>query len=117
LLASLPSAATPIAASAAGVSCTRTGTCVAVGGCVHRRSKTFVPLTFTESRGTWHRATGIALPCNAVTGKGNGAGLGSVSCTPSGLCAAVASYATRKSAATTLDRLRVSQPVRGGWLI
>jgi hypothetical protein len=102
-IAAPTSAAKPINAQAAGISCPRTGTCVAVGGYVLRHSKTFVPLTFTESRGAWHRATGIALPRNAVTGKGNGAGLISVSCTASGFCAAVASYATRKTPAAMMS--------------
>ncbi len=87
-------AAKPVNASAAGISCYQPGTCVAVGGYV-AASGTLLPLVFTESKGTWHRATGIGLPRNALTGKNLGAGLSSVSCTATGFCAAAGSYNTK----------------------
>jgi len=87
-------AKTPVNANASGVSCFRTGSCVAVGGYISATG-TLTPLTFSESGGRWHRAIGIGLPANALTGKNNGAGLSSVSCTAKGFCAAVGSYLTR----------------------
>jgi hypothetical protein len=87
-------AAKPISAGASGISCYRRGTCVAVGGYVSA-SGTGLPLTFTRSNGTWHRATKIGLPRNALTGKNNGAGLSSVRCAATGFCIAVGSYNTK----------------------
>ena len=93
-IAAPPRAKTPEDATASGVSCFRTGGCVAVGGYVGA-SGTLTPLTFRESGGLWKRAAAIGLPASAQTGKTNGAGLSSVSCTAAGLCAAVGSYLTR----------------------
>lgn len=88
-------AAKPVSTLAAGVSCVAAGRCLAVGGYLNGKGKV-APLSFAESGGTWHRATGIALPKNAHNVSSFSFStdnfLNSVSCTPSGFCLAAGSY-------------------------
>lgn len=74
------------------VSCSSAGNCVAAGsyrGPSWRREAFIV----TQRRGTWGKAA--AVPGLASLNKGNGAGLGGISCTSAGNCSAAGSYTAR----------------------
>ena len=78
-------------ALARAVSCTRVGSCVAVGDYETSSSTVVAGFTATESHGTWHRATQVRLPTNAaVPSEGFVAG---VSCTGPGSCVLAGNYA------------------------
>jgi hypothetical protein len=92
-IAAPTNAASPVSAIGTGISCYRSGDCVAVGGDTSRSGQ-FLPLTFKESAGVWHRATTVLLPAKAAGGTLQSAPLDSVSCTTTGACLAVGNYLT-----------------------
>jgi hypothetical protein len=92
-IAAPTNAATPLSAVGTGISCYRSGDCVAVGGNTSKSGQ-FLPLTFKESAGVWHRATTVLLPAKAAGGTLQSAPLDSVSCTTTGACLAVGNYLT-----------------------
>jgi hypothetical protein len=92
-IAAPSNAAHPVSVASTGISCYRSGDCVAVGG-YRLSSGEIQPLTFRQSGGTWHQATAVALPANAAGGQLQGAPLNSVSCATTGFCVAVGSYLT-----------------------
>ena len=73
-----------------GIACTGPGSCVAVGN-YSVSSNRFAAMGMTESRGTWHQASGIAAPRNAISSTFTG--LSSISCQAAGSCLAVGEYA------------------------
>ena len=73
-----------------GVACTGPGTCVTVGNYSVSASR-YAAMGAVESRGTWHRATGIAAPHNATSSTFTA--ISSVSCPSAGLCIGVGEYA------------------------
>ncbi len=72
------------------LTCTGPGTCVTVGNYSVSASR-FAAMGAVESRGAWHRATGIAAPHNAVSSTFTA--ISSVSCPSAGLCIGVGEYA------------------------
>jgi hypothetical protein len=92
-IAAPTNAASPVSAIGSGISCYHSGDCVAVGG-DQGKSGQFLPLTFKESDGVWHRATTVLLPAKAAGGSLQSAPLDSVSCTSTGACLAVGNYLT-----------------------
>jgi hypothetical protein len=92
-IAAPTNAASPVSAIGTGISCYRSGDCVAVGG-DKSKSGQFLPLTFRESAGVWHRATTVLLPAKAAGGTLQSAPLDSVSCAATGACLAVGNYLT-----------------------
>ena len=90
-IAAPTNAASPVGAIGLGISCYRSGYCEAVGG-DKSKSGPFLPLTFRESAGVWHRATAVLLPPKAAGGGLQSAPLDSVSCAASGACLAVGNY-------------------------
>lgn len=76
-----------------GLSCTRVGSCAAVGEYLDNAGGV-VPMTSTESEGRWTTATELRLPPNAHAGIRFGAGLGAIAC-QAAQCTAIGSYTTR----------------------
>jgi hypothetical protein len=104
----LPSNRGPrLGAIAGSVSCTRVGSCVAVGD--YETSSHFAGFTATESHGTWHRATQVRLPTNAAVP--SDAFVAGVSCTGPGSCVLAGNYADNLGHA----RPMVATEVRGTW--
>jgi hypothetical protein len=85
-----PNAAANPDALMAGIACSGPGTCAAVGNYSVSASQ-FEAMGAVESRGTWHRATEIALPRGAIASTFTA--IDSVSCLPSGPCLGVGQYA------------------------
>ena len=73
---------------AESVSCSRAGSCVAVGS--YRSNGVFEGFTAAESGGVWHQAKQVRLPANAATT--GGASISGVSCTGPGACVLVGNY-------------------------
>jgi hypothetical protein len=73
---------------AESVSCSRTGSCVAVGS--YRSNGVFEGFTAAESSGVWHQAKQVKLPANAATT--GGASISGVSCTGPGSCVLAGNY-------------------------
>jgi hypothetical protein len=97
-----------LGALARSVSCTRVGSCVAVGD-YETSSSHVAGFAATESHGTWNRATQVRLPTNAaVPSDGFVAG---VSCTGPGSCVLAGNYADNLGHA----RPMVATEVRGTW--
>jgi hypothetical protein len=76
-------------ATLGAVTCTGTGSCVAVGGYLDRIGHQEL-MAVTESKGRWGQAVAVASPRNAV---GSEASLDGVSCWRPGDCWAVGAYA------------------------
>ena len=76
------------------VTCTSPGNCVAVGFYTDANgSYDFQAMVATETGGVWAQASELTLPTGANTSAGGqGADLGSVTCTSPGSCVAVGSY-------------------------
>jgi hypothetical protein len=92
----------------AGVSCTRPGSCVAVGGFT-RAGGSLEAMAETESGGRWQRAVAIRPPANAASGPS--AHLSAVSCPKARDCVAVGGYTTK-----SLDvEVMVAVEVKGKW--
>jgi len=89
-VASPASAAANPDAFVTGIACTGPGSCVAVGN-YSVSSNRFAAMGMTESRGTWHQASGIAAPRNAIPSTFTG--LSSISCPAAGPCLGVGEYA------------------------
>jgi hypothetical protein len=91
------------------VTCTGPGSCEAVGS--YLANNQFVPMSVTESRGRWRRATGVLFPPHTTPGEINS--LNSIACTHAGSCVAVGRYSTTEgdsyAAVTALQE-------RGHWL-
>jgi len=85
-----PNAAANPDALMTGIACSGPGTCAAVGNYSVSASQ-FEAMGAVESRGTWHRATEIALPRGAIASTFTA--VDSVSCLPSGPCLGVGQYA------------------------
>jgi hypothetical protein len=89
-IASPPNAAANPGAFMTGIACSGPGTCVAVGN--YSVSPTqFQAMGAVELRGTWHRATEIAVPSGAIAGTFTA--ITSISCLPTGLCVGAGQYA------------------------
>ena len=73
---------------AESVSCSRAGSCVAVGS--YRSNGVFEGFTAAESGGVWHQAKQVRLPANAATT--GGASISGVSCTGPGACVLAGNY-------------------------
>ena len=91
-----------------GVSCTKPGSCVAVGGYTTSASKVEA-MAETESGGHWQRAVTIRPPTNAVANPA--AHFAAVSCPKAGDCVAVGGY-TSKSLG---EAVMAAVEVRGKW--
>jgi hypothetical protein len=91
-----------------GVSCTRPGSCVAVGGYTTLAGSAEA-MAETESVGHWKRAVIIRSPANA--GSNPQAHLAAVSCPKAGDCVAVGGYTTTSGGT---DVMAVAE-VRGTW--
>jgi hypothetical protein len=90
-----------------GVSCTRPGSCVAVGA--FTRGSTLEAMAETESGGHWQRAVAIRPPANASSNPS--AHLSAISCPKAGDCVAVGGYTTK-----SLDiELMVAVEVKDKW--
>src|SRR5262245_54041871 len=96
-----------IGAFASSVSCTRVGSCVAVG--IYRTSNHFAGFAATESHGIWHRATQVRLPTNAAVP--SDVTITGVSCTGPGSCVLAGNYIDDHSHV----RPMVATEVRGTW--
>jgi hypothetical protein len=84
-------ASVPLASTTA-VGCSSAGNCVAVGS-YRTASLHFVPLSVTESGGTWARGQHItSAPANAATGAQGDVLFSSVACARGGPCTAAGSY-------------------------
>ncbi len=84
----LPANADPgIGGLAESVSCSRPGSCVAVGN--YRSNGEFEGFTAAESSGVWHQARQVRLPANAGT---TGASISAVACTGPGSCVLAGNY-------------------------
>jgi hypothetical protein len=90
-----------------GVSCTRPGSCVAVGG--FTRVDSPEAMAETESGGHWHRAVAIRPPTNASSDPS--AHLSAVSCPKAGDCVAVGGYTTKSLS----NEVMVAVEVKGKW--
>lgn len=77
-------------AAMTGVACSAPGTCAAVGNYSVSPTR-FEAMGAVESRGTWHRATQIALPPGAIVSTFTA--ITSISCLPAGQCLGVGQYA------------------------
>ena len=73
-----------------GIACTGPESCVAVGSYGVSASR-YAALGAIESRGTWHRATGIAAPHGAISSTFTA--IASISCLSAGACLGVGEYA------------------------
>jgi hypothetical protein len=73
-----------------GISCSAPGTCAVVGNYSLSPSR-FAAMGAVESRGTWHRATGIAAPRGAIASTYTS--ITSISCLATGPCLGVGQYA------------------------
>jgi hypothetical protein len=89
-VASPASAATNPDAFVTGIACTGPGSCVAVGN-YSVSSNRFAAMGAIESRGSWHRASGIAAPRGAIPSTFTA--ISSISCPPAGPCLGVGEYA------------------------
>jgi hypothetical protein len=88
-IASPPNAAANPDALMTGIACTAPGSCVAVGNYSVSASQ-FAAMGAVEVRGTWHRATQIALPRGAIPGTFTA--ITSISCPTATQCLGVGQY-------------------------
>jgi hypothetical protein len=88
-IASPPNAAANPDALMTGIACTAPGACVAVGNYSLSASR-FAAMGAVEVRGTWHRATQIALPRGAIPGTFTA--VTSISCPTPTQCLGVGQY-------------------------
>jgi hypothetical protein len=88
-IASPPNAAANPDALMTGIACGAPGSCVAVGNYSVSASR-FAAMGAVEVRGTWHRATQIALPRGAVSDTFTA--VTSISCPTAGQCLGVGQY-------------------------
>jgi hypothetical protein len=101
------------------VACASPDSCVAVGSYIatlpsHEQagaSGSTLPVIVARSRRTWLAPHGIALPANALRGKGQAAALEAVACPALGSCVAIGSYVARSGAPQEM----VLSQVRGAW--
>ena len=91
-----------------GVSCTRPGSCVTVGGYTTSASKAEA-MAETESSGHWRRAVAIRPPANAAASPF--AHLSAVSCPKAGDCVAVGGYSSKSLG----EAVMAAVEVRGKW--
>jgi hypothetical protein len=89
-IASPPNAAANPDAFMTGIACSGPGTCVAVGNYSVSTTQ-FEAMGAIESRGTWHRATEIALPRGAIASTFTA--ITSISCLAAGPCLGAGQYA------------------------
>ena len=89
-VASPPGAAVNHDAFMTGISCTSPGSCVAVGNYSVSSSR-FAAMGAIESGGSWHQATQIAAPRNAIPSTFTA--MSSISCPAKGPCLGVGEYA------------------------
>jgi hypothetical protein len=94
------SAGENLAIDLASVTCTGSGSCVAVGG-YYAKSSGYEPMVVNETSGVWGRAGKITLPSGAQP-KEQFAGLNSMTCTGSGHCVAVGTYSARDNSASVM---------------
>src|SRR5262249_36622804 len=88
-IASPPNAAANPDALMTGIACTAPGSCVA-GGKHELSLNRFAAMGAVEVRGTWHRATQIALPRGAIPGTFTA--ITSISCPTASQCLGVGQY-------------------------
>lgn len=74
--------------SISGITCSRPGSCLAVGRYNTGSATGFVPMAVTSTGGRWGRAVAVQMPPG-----GTGGTLSSVRCPRAGLCVAVGAYA------------------------
>jgi hypothetical protein len=96
-------------AALSGVSCPKTGDCVAVGGYGLSTGYPGQAMAETMSRGRWQRAVAIRPPANAYTRPA--AYLSSVSCTALGQCVAVGHYTDK----ATVEVAMAATESKGKW--
>ena len=103
----LPSNAdTGIGGLAESVSCSRAGSCVAVGS--YRSNGVFEGFTAAKSNGVWHQAKQVKLPANAGTA---GASISAVACTGPGSCVLAGNYTDNHGHV----RPMVATQTKGSW--
>jgi hypothetical protein len=74
------------------VTCSRPGTCLALGNYAARRGGGTSLMTVTESGGKWTKATEIPRPAGIPHDRYAYSASGSIACTTSGYCTAVGMY-------------------------
>jgi hypothetical protein len=101
------------------VACASPNSCVAVGSYIatlpsHEQagaSGSTLPVIVAQSRHKWLQPRGVALPANALRGKGQAAALEAVACRAVGSCVAIGSYVDRSGAPQEM----VLSQARGAW--
>jgi hypothetical protein len=88
-IAAPPNAAANPDAVMTGIACTGPGSCVAVGNYSVSASQ-YAAMGAIESRGTWHRASEIVAPRNAIPSTFTA--MSAISCLPNGSCLGVGEY-------------------------
>jgi hypothetical protein len=114
-----PSAPKPASFQLDSVACATTASCVAVGSYIatvpsHEQagaSGSTLPVILAESHQQWLKPRGVALPANAVHGRGQTAALEAVACPAAGSCVAIGSYVD----ASGTSREMVLSQSRGVW--
>jgi hypothetical protein len=103
------SASSPVSAQLAAVTCTRDGSCAAVGGYQDSSGNAQAMVVAKPPAGPWRQATGIASPPNAA---GNpDALMTGIACSGPGMCAAVGNY----SVSPTRFEAMGAVELRGAW--
>jgi hypothetical protein len=114
-----PSAPKPASFQLDSVGCASPASCVAVGSYIatvpsHEEagaSGSTLPVIVAESRQKWLKPRGVALPANALRGRGQTAALEAVACPAAGSCVAIGSYV---DASGESREMALSQS-RGAW--
>ncbi len=114
-----PSAPKPASFELDSVACASPASCVAVGSYIatvpsHEQagaSGSTLPVIVAESHQRWLKPRGVALPANALRGRGQTAALEAVACPAAGSCVAIGSYVD----ASGESREMVLGQSRGAW--
>jgi hypothetical protein len=114
-----PSAPKPASFELDSVACASPASCVAVGSYIatvpsHEQagaSGSTLPVIVAESRQRWLKPRSVALPANALRGRGQTAALEAVACPAAGSCVAIGSYVD----ASGTPREMVLNQSRGAW--
>jgi len=112
-------APSPASFDLVSVACSSPNSCVAVGSYIatlpsHEEAGSggsTLPVIVAESRQKWLEPRGVALPSNALRGRGQTAALEAVACPAAGSCVAIGSYVDSAGASQEM----VLNQSRGAW--